>query len=94
MVEHSLNHLPNGFQEPNAMVVSTSLWNEDNYDPKELARDNAVGPGCLNQMGKELPIILIARSSLAIGVFLPLYALEPVFYMLSAHSGSTHHLAI
>ncbi len=76
------------------MVISASLWNKDDYDPKEWLRDDAIGPGCLDQMGKESPIILITGSSLAIGVFLPLYAPKPTFYMLGAHSGSTRHLAI
>ncbi len=94
MVDHSLDHLPNEFQELNAMVVSASFWNKDDYDPKKWARDDAVGQGCLDQMGNELPIIPITRSSLAIEVFLPLYTLEPVFYVLSAHSGSTRRWAI
>ncbi len=78
------------------MIIPASLWNwnEDDYDLKELARDNAVGPGCLEQIGEEPPIISIARSSLAFGVFLPSYALEPVFYLLGVYSGSTRCSAI
>ncbi len=74
MINHSINHLPNGLQNPHATVISASLWNEDDYDPKKLARDDAIGLGCLDQMGKESPIIPIAGSSLAFGVFLLSYA--------------------
>jgi hypothetical protein len=86
VINHLLNHNLNGFQKLNATVISSSFQNKDDYDPKKLAREDAVGPGCLDQMGKDSPIIPIAKSSLAIRVFLLLYTPEPVFYVLSAHS--------
>jgi hypothetical protein len=90
VIDHLLDHLPNRFQKSYAMVmvIPASLWNKDDYDPKELARYNAIGPGCLDQMGKEPTIIPIA------GAFLPSYGSEPVFYMLGTHSGSTCRLAV
>ena len=82
------------FQQPNTMVVPTSLWNKDDYYPEELARDNAIGPGCLDQIGKELPVVPITGSPLAFGILLPTYAPEPVFDVLGAHPGSTRHSAV
>ena len=76
------------------MVVPASFWNKDDYYAEELGRDDAVGPGCLDQMGKDLPIVPIAMSPLTFGILLPTYAPEPVFDVLGAHPGSTRRSAI
>ncbi len=39
MIDDPFHHLPDEFQQPNAVVVPHALWNQDDYYPKELARD-------------------------------------------------------
>ncbi len=63
MIDDPFNHLPDGFQQPNATVVPPALWNKDNYYPKELARDLAVSPGHLDQLDKKAPMVPIAGAA-------------------------------
>jgi hypothetical protein len=63
MINDLFNHLPDGFQQPDAAVVPPALWNKDNYYPKELARDLAVSLGRLDQLDKMAPMVPIAGAA-------------------------------
>ncbi len=63
MVDDPFNHLPDGFQKSDAAVVPPALRNEDDYYPKELARDLTVGLGRLDQLDKKTPMVPIAGAA-------------------------------
>ncbi len=63
VIYYAFEHLPDRLKEPDAVVIPATLWSEDDYDPKELARDGAVVPGRLDQLDEKAPMVTIAGSA-------------------------------
>ena len=56
-IHYPSEHLPDWFEQADPLEIPAALWNQNNNDPEQLAGDDAVGPDCLDQLDKQLPII-------------------------------------
>jgi hypothetical protein len=43
-IHYALEHLPNWLKQPDPPVVPLALWYQNNYAPKHLTGDDAMGP--------------------------------------------------
>jgi len=94
-VYDALKHLPYRLKQPDPTVVTPAFWYQNNYAPKHLAGDDAMGPDRLDQLNKKPPIIPISRKvPLALRVFLLQRGPKPRLNMLGTHARGSPCTAI